>query len=75
MLVVCERCGEEYDSDEFPEECPYCSEETLPPRLICRICGALVREGGLREHLEGHNPNARGMSWEDARNTFELAEQ
>ncbi|MFC1453063.1 hypothetical protein ACFLSJ_08355 [Verrucomicrobiota bacterium] len=38
--------------------------------LVCRICGDSVREADLREHLVTHNPNARGMDWEDVRNVF-----
>ena len=39
-------------------------------RLTCTVCGDLVIEPDLREHLVMHHPNARGMDWEDVRNVF-----
>ena len=39
-------------------------------RLTCTVCGDLVIESDLREHLVLHHPNARGMDWEDVRNVF-----
>jgi len=38
---------------------------------ICKICGETVRQSGYRIHLEGHNPNARGMEWQCVEEQFE----
>ena len=42
-------------------------------RLTCSVCGDLVAEADLREHLVLHNPNARGMDAEGVRNVFFVA--
>ena len=38
--------------------------------FMCRVCGEVVKDEALREHLIEHNPNAEGMNWEDVRNQF-----
>ena len=37
----------------------------------CKICGQFESKNKVREHLEGHNPNARGMDSEDVDSQFE----
>ena len=41
------------------------------PVFVCKTCGENVEEAEMREHLEGHNPNARQMEAGQVRNCFE----
>jgi hypothetical protein len=38
--------------------------------LFCKACGDRVRIHELRDHLQGHNPNADKLSWEEVRNSY-----
>jgi hypothetical protein len=82
LLEPCMECGDPYCEEcLFPPErgggravCPNCDGRAGPeapgPALECPVCGDTVAEDGLREHLVLHDPNARGMDWEDVRNAF-----
>mgnify|MGYP005844010907 CR=1 FL=1 len=37
----------------------------------CKICGESVDGDVRRDHLESHNPNARGFDWEAVERFFE----
>lgn len=38
---------------------------------ICKICGDEVQEWEFRDHLEGHNPNAKQIDWHDLYEFFD----
>lgn len=37
---------------------------------ICKICGDKVPEWEFKEHLEGHNPNAKKLDWKELLDFF-----
>lgn len=43
---------------------------THPPAMYCKTCGDPVQTAQMREHLEGHNPNARSFEWEQILDCF-----
>ena len=38
----------------------------------CKICGSIEAEDTARDHLESHNPNARGFSTEEVFASYEI---
>jgi len=44
--------------------CDNCRKTRSACAFRCRLCGNLVGATHLRDHLEGHNPNAAGMDFE-----------
>ncbi len=55
------------EGDPFPE--PPTDEQKKTdlyyPAKICRICEELVINGNMRAHAEAHNPNAKGLDFEE----------
>lgn len=54
-------------------EAGWAAPKVKPPpegELVCTVCGQLVGKHDLREHLELHNPNARGMDLDDVRDCY-----
>jgi hypothetical protein len=46
-------------------------EDPLAASFRCRVCGDAVEPRQLRSHLESHNPNTRGLDWEEVLSLFE----
>ena len=48
----------------MPLRCENCRKTRSACAFRCRLCGDLVGATHLRDHQEGHNPNAAGMDFE-----------